>query len=174
LEHPVDPCEVTVRAIAAELGFEIHFGDRGSQGFRPLADLGFVSDVLPVNALILIEEEDGEGGGVDEFLDLVFTEIAEEAGFLVQAMGFVNDESAEGVGARLRKGSRADEKIGDTGFLEGLRELVLVDSSRSAVFRHILGDKSAAGKLDEEIDGDHRLAGTRTAVDDEDVFVCGG
>jgi hypothetical protein len=37
-------------------------------------------DVLPVDALVFIEEEDREGGGIDEFLDLVFAEIAEEAG----------------------------------------------------------------------------------------------
>ena len=32
LEHPVDPGEVTVRAIAAELRLKVHFGDRGPEG----------------------------------------------------------------------------------------------------------------------------------------------
>ena len=124
-----------------------------------------------MDPLVLIEEEDGERGGVDEFLDLVFAEMAEESGFLVQSVGFVDDESAKGIGGCLRERPRTDEQIGDAGFLEGLRELALVDGARSAVLGHILGDKTAVGQFDKEVDGDHRLSSAWATVDDEDVLV---
>ena len=91
------------------------------------------------------EEEDGEGGCMDEFLDLIFTEIAEESGFLGQAVGFIDDESLEGIRRCFRESPGADEEIGNAGFPQCAGELVLVDVTGSAVLSDILGDQLAVG-----------------------------
>lgn len=119
LQDPIHPGEVAIRAIAPELGNKIHFRDGGTERFRPFADLGLLPDVFPMNALVLIEEKDGEGGGINELLNLVLAEIAEEAGFLVEAMGFIDDEPTEAVGGCIGEGPGADEKIGDARFFQG-------------------------------------------------------
>ena len=62
-----------------------------------------------MDPLVLIKKEDGEGGGIDELLDLVFTEITEESGFLVQAVGLIDDEPLERVGWGFREISRANK-----------------------------------------------------------------
>ena len=54
-----------------------------------------------MDTLVLIKEEDGEGGGIAEFLGLVLAEIAEEAGFLVKAVGFIAMVTEVGLGIRM-------------------------------------------------------------------------
>ena len=70
-----------------------------------------------MDTLIFIEKEDGKVGCIDEFLDLIFPEIAEESGFLVQAMGFIDDEPLKCVGGSFCECTRANEEIGNAGFL---------------------------------------------------------
>jgi hypothetical protein len=123
-----------------------------------------------VDTLFFVEEEDGEGCGGDDFFDLVFA-LGEEAGLFVEAMGFVDDEGLESVFRGGHERAGADEEAGDAGLVQGSGELALVDRSRGGVFRNVLGDVSATGEFDEEIDRDDGLARAGTAVDDEHVFV---
>lgn len=44
-----------------------------------------------MNALVLIEEKDCEGGGINQLLNLILAEIAENTEFLVEAIGFIYD-----------------------------------------------------------------------------------
>jgi len=94
-----------------------------------------------MDALVFIEEKDGEGGGIDEFLDLVLAEVAEESGLLVQPVCFIDDQPAEGVGRSRCEGPGADEEIGDARFLQGAGEFRLIDGTRGAVLGDILRGK---------------------------------
>ena len=98
-----------------------------------------------MNALVLIEEKDCEGGGINQLLNLILAEIAEEAGFLVEAMGFIYDESAEAVGGCIGEGPGADEEIGDARFFQGAGEFCLVDGTRCAVLGDIFCCEIAVG-----------------------------
>jgi hypothetical protein len=62
-----------------------------------MADFVFGADVGKGDFLVFVEEEDGRAGGLDDFLDLVFAQVAVEAGLFVEAVGFVDDKAVVSV-----------------------------------------------------------------------------
>ena len=67
------------------------------------ADFGLAADVFDVDALVLVEEKHGGAGGVDELADLVEAEVAVEAGFFVEAMGFIHHQATKLIPPTLHK-----------------------------------------------------------------------
>ena len=148
-ERMVNPREITIRAVAAELRLKIELGDGGAEFFGPVFDLVVVANVFPVDALVFIEEEDGKRGGVDNFFNLIFSFVAEHARLLVEPVCFIDDKRLKGVGLGLGVGARAFEEIGDAGLSKGAGQFTLVDCAWCAVFGDVLSDEASAGEFDE-------------------------
>ena len=116
--------------------------DLGSADFGPFPDLRRLPDVLEGDPLVLVDEEDAELGGLDDLLDLVLAQVLIHPGFLVQAMGLIDDQCVERVGLRVGVRAGVPEEVGDVGLLEGPGELALVDGAGRRVPGHVLGDQS--------------------------------
>ena len=54
-------------------------------------------------------------------------------------MGFIDDESLEGIGRSGGEGTGADEEIGNAGLCECAGELALVNFTRRTVLGDVLG-----------------------------------
>jgi hypothetical protein len=80
---------------------------------RPGFDFRFPTNILPGDALILVDEENRTFGGADNFVDLVVTEIGVKAGFFIQPMRLIDDQGIESVGGRLDKFAGPGEEAGD-------------------------------------------------------------
>lgn len=167
VEHVVEPGEVAVRAIAAELRGEAVFLDRGAFRLGELADGLLAADVAEGDALVFVDEEDGALGGFDQFLDLVFAEVAVEPALLVQAVGLVDDQHVEGVGLGLDEAAGAGEHVGEAAAGDGTHQPGFVDLAWRGVLGHVLADQAKPGEVDQQVDRDHRLAGARAALDDQ-------
>jgi hypothetical protein len=100
-EHVIEPGQVSVGSVAPELGEELHLLDLGPEAPRPSEDLVPGADVLEGHPLVLVEEEDGDVGGVDELLDLVVAQVLVEPRLLVQPVRLVDDEGPEGAGSAV-------------------------------------------------------------------------
>ena len=72
-----------------------------------------------MDALVFVEEEDTAASGVDDLLDLVFAKVGIEARFLVEAVGFVDNQGIECIGSTFYEGPRTFEERPVAGLGEG-------------------------------------------------------
>ena len=101
MQEVVDELDVGIAAVAAELGDEFGFlaeDHSGAEGVAPFPNLPYTADVFGRDGLVFVDQEDGEEGGIDDFLDLVLA--APVAVHLFhEAMGFVDDQAIVPVGS---------------------------------------------------------------------------
>ena len=138
-EGVVQPGEVGVGPSAPELAGEV-VGVNGGVGLLgPMADFVFGADVGKGDFLVFVEEKYGCAGGMDDFLDLVFAQVAVEAGLFVEAVRFVDDEAVVGVFGDLGEFTAAEEEGVVTGFGESAQEFAFVNFARGGVFGDVRG-----------------------------------
>lgn len=168
-QQVVQPLDVAVRAVAAELRHELQL-PRGRCTLRsgPLPDLVGGADVLQGHPLILVQEEHGGAGGVDDLLDLVLAQVGEQAALCIQPVGLVRQDGVERVGGGIDEAAGAAEHGIDALSLHRAFEPDDVDLPRGAVLAHIGRGQAVSRQLGQQVHGQHRLAGARAAPDDDD------
>src|SRR5690606_24575863 len=169
IEHVVQPREIAIRPAATKLGSQVVFLDEGALGHGELPDRLLAAHVTERDALVLVDEEDRALGGADQLLDLVLAEVGIQAALLVEAMRLIDDEHVEDIGLGIDEGSGTGEDVREPRSGDGPDELGLVDLPWRGVLRHVLADQAQRGVLHQEVDGQHRLAGTGPTLDDDDT-----
>src|SRR5690606_25014539 len=104
-KHIVQPRQVPVRAIAAELGRQLQPRNVCASLCRNLLDGPSSADICQGNDLVVICEEDRAVGASDQFRDLVLAQVAVEPRLEVEPVGFIDDEGVEGTWRSLDKAS---------------------------------------------------------------------
>ena len=167
----VEPGQIAVGAVAAELGAELQAVDAGAGAAGHVLDLQHGADVAPGHTLVLVQEEHAALGGADHLQDLMLALVAVEAGLDVEAMGLVHDERVEQVRLAVHERARPGEQVADAALGHGARELGLVDGARRRVAGHVAGVELLLDEADQQVDGHHGLAGARPALHDQHVLV---
>ena len=67
---------------------------------------GFLSDVFPCDALILIDEEDDALCSVDQFFDLVFAKVSIKSRLFIEPVRLVDNENVKSIRLRINKRAR--------------------------------------------------------------------
>jgi len=70
-------------------------GHRCTSLARPGFDFRFTANILPGDALILVDEKNRTLGSADNFVDLVVTEIGVQAGLFIKPMRLIDDQGIE-------------------------------------------------------------------------------
>src|SRR5690606_3909565 len=91
----VEPGEVAVGAVAAELRLQFAMLDLPALLLRQRFDRGVRADVVDADSLVLVDQEDRALRSGDQLLDLVLAEVAVEPASLVEAVRFVDDQHVE-------------------------------------------------------------------------------
>ena len=159
------------------MGGKVEVGDFGARGLCPAPNFVFGADVVDVDSLVLVEEEDAAAGGVNDLLDLVFAEVGVKARFLVEAVGFVDNQGIECIGSTSYEGPRTFEERPVAGFGEGAcgsGELAFVDVARGGVLGDVCRVIPFGERRDKEVDGHHGFAGAWSAPNDEYLLGGGG
>ena len=110
-QRVIQPGKVAVRAVAAELGLQLEFGDLGVLLNGPAADLFFVAYVFKRYLLVFVHKEHAELAGVNQFFNLVLAQVAENTGLFLKAVCLVHNKAIVLVGLGLIKGFRTAEHI---------------------------------------------------------------
>ncbi|MOA25175.1 hypothetical protein D3C78_1458850 [compost metagenome] len=126
------------------------------------------------DALVLIDEENRALGRYDQLLDLVLAQVGVQPALLVEAMGLIDSEHVEDIGLGIDEGTGPGEHVREPRAGNGPDQLGLVDLSRRSILRHVFADQSQRGEVHQEIDGQHRLAGTGSTLDDDYPRLLGG
>ena len=166
----IDPGEITIGAVAAELGGQGHFADFRAAALGPGTNFRLLSNIPQRDPLVLINEENRALRGLDDLLDLVFTQVLIKAGALVETVGFVDDQHIHAVAGRFRVGAGALEQVGDVAFLETARQLAFVDGARGRVARDVVGQSLALRAFDQQVELGESPALSHIAL----RSICGG
>lgn len=170
-KNTVEESDITVASVAPELGHEHHVIveiEFAVQFLRPILDGVDGSDILRRDDLILVNEENADERGVDDFLDLVFADALEDARLCVESVRFVNDEAVESVGSAVHKLPGTAEQVLDERLPVTQAQLFEIDISRSGVFGHVTD--VILFQRNEQIHCDHAFACAGTALNDDGVF----
>lgn len=170
-ENTVEESDIAVASVAPELGHEHHIIVEiklAVQFLRPILDGVDGSDILRRDDLILVDEEDADERGVDDFLDLVFADALEDARLCVEPVSFVHDEAVESVGRAVHKLPGTAEQVFDERLPVTQAQLFEIDISRSGVFGHVTD--VVLFQRNEQIHCDNAFARAGTALNDDRVF----
>lgn len=170
-ENAVEESDVAVASVAPELGDEYHVLveiEFAVQFLRPILDGVDGSDILRRDDLILVDEENADERGVDDFLDLVFADALEDARLCVEPVSFVHDEAVESVGRAVHKLPGTAEQVFDERLPVTQAQLFEIDISRSGVFGHVTD--VVLFQRNEQIHCDNAFARAGTALNDDRVF----
>jgi hypothetical protein len=170
IEDTVQPGEISIRAIAAELGSQLEFDDLSIELTSEALDLIGLSDVLQRDTLVFVDEEHGAARSTHQFFDLVVAQVAVQATLRIEAMRFVDDEDIEGIGHDFHVGTGPGEQVTDPRSRERAGQLRLVHSARRRVLRDVPGVAASSDQRGQQVDGHDRLARTRPAADDDDLL----
>src|SRR5207249_1546292 len=102
--HPVDE---RLGPVAAELRIQLELVEGNALCLRRIADQARAADLMRPDNLKIVDEEDGNAGGIDQLFDLCDSGPARRRGEPIVAewsetMGFVQDERLESVSLRGR------------------------------------------------------------------------
>ena len=158
LQGMVQPGQIAVGSVAAELGYQLHTGDPGPFPPGPLFDFGHRPDVLQGNPLGFVDEKDRASAGMDDLLDLVLAQVVEHAGFLVQSVGLVHQDRIRNVFVCVHIDAGALEHVVDGASAHLSLQLLAVDVSGSRILADILDELVLVRQLGQKVDGHHRLA----------------
>ena len=154
--------------IAAELRIQLELVDGNALGLRRIADQAGAADLPRPDNLEIVDEEDGNAGGIDQLFDLGDAGEAGRRGEPIvaewpQTMGFVQDERVESVALRgrvvveeleLNAGARADD-------------LSHVSRERPRA-RGVVGIEALARERADKVERDDALAGPWAATHQDD------
>lgn len=170
-ENTVEESDVTVASVAPELGHKHHILveiELAVQFLCPILDGVDGSDILRRDNLVLVNEENADERGVDDFLDLVFADALEDARLCVEPVSFVYDKAVESVGSAVHKLPGTAEQVLDERLPVAQAQLFEIDISRSGVFGHVTD--VVLFQRNEQIHCHHAFARAGTALNDDRVF----
>src|SRR5690606_558743 len=137
---------------------------------RPTTDLLLLSYIFKGYSLILVDKENTQLGRLDNLLYLVFAQIAEQSGFLIEPVGFVHNQDIHDVRGGIYVCSGPFEEVIDVCPGERTSELASVYRPRCGISCHVVRNEPSPGEVDEEVDRDDRLSRSGASLYQQDLL----